>query len=170
MAWSEVIYLLTSASIAVIIAALATTVVASIWMGRIDLTYLLSEAACTVAGETPKASLSRFQALVFTFVIAGLYLVLCLRNNDLLEIKNGPLILLGITSATYLGGKAISAQKDEAEKQAPPPKPDDPATAAKAAAYDATSAAAQASDQAAAAKAAAEKAQQAAAAQNPDPQ
>jgi hypothetical protein len=169
MAWSEVIYLLTSASIAVIIAALATTVVASIWMGRIDLTYLLSEAA-SGPNELPKASLSRFQALVFTFVIAGLYLVLCLRNNDLLEIKNGPLILLGITSATYLGGKAISAQKDEAEEQAPPPKPDDPATAAKAAAYDATSAAAQASDQAAAAKAAAEKAQQAAAAQNPDPQ
>ncbi len=168
MAWSEVISLLTAASIAAIIAALATTVVASIWTGKIDLAYLLSEAA-SGPNELPKASLSRFQALVFTFVIAGLYMILCLKEQKLLEITQGPLILLGITSATYLGGKAISAQKDEAEKQAPPPKPDDPATAAKAAAYDATSAAAQASDQAAAAKAAAEQAQQAAAAQNPGP-
>jgi hypothetical protein len=168
MAWSEVISLLTAASIAAIIAALATTVVALIWMGKIDLAYLLSEAA-SGPDELPKASLSRFQALVFTFVIASLYMILCLKEQKLIEITQGPLILLGITSATYLGGKAISAQKDEAEKQAPPPKTDDPATAAKAAAYDATSAAAQASDQAAAAKAAAEQAQQAAAAQNPGP-
>jgi hypothetical protein len=96
------------------VAALAASVLVAIWRGKIDLTYLLSEPP-SVSGDPPKASLSRFQALVFTFVIAGLYLVLCLRRGEPVELGESPIVLLGITSATYLGGKAITASKDQTD-------------------------------------------------------
>lgn len=65
-------------------------IVIKIWSDKINLNSLLSE-------PDGKASLSRFQLLLFTFVIVGIYVVLCLQQGDLIEISNGVLGLLGIS-------------------------------------------------------------------------
>jgi uncharacterized Tic20 family protein len=70
---------------------------------KIDLNSLLSEA-------NGKASLSRFQLLLFTFVIVGIYVVLCLQAGELLEISNGVLGLLGISGSSYVLSKGIQMQ------------------------------------------------------------
>jgi uncharacterized membrane protein len=118
----QVISLLVACILCVIILAIAMTVVWAMLRGRIDLSHLLSESASAEAlpdsppAGPPKASLSRFQFLVFTFVIAGLYLVLSLETGTLIDVPNGVLILLGISGATYAAGKAMGDKK-------PPPKP-----------------------------------------------
>lgn len=110
----EQISTLTAGALAAFIVATGVTILVLIWRGTIKLDYLLSETPTTAADGTPqepKASLSRFQALIFTFVIAGLYLIISLKNGILATIDEGPMVLLGITTAGYLGGKAISDQK-----------------------------------------------------------
>jgi len=64
----------------------------------------------------PKASLSRFQFLIFTFVIAGLYLLLCIEAGTLIEIPGNVLALLGISGGTYVVSKTVSASENK-----PPP-------------------------------------------------
>jgi hypothetical protein len=59
----------------------------------------------------PKASLSRFQFLIFTFVIAGLYLLLCIEAGTLIEIPGNVLALLGISGGTYVVSKTVSASE-----------------------------------------------------------
>jgi hypothetical protein len=81
----------------------AALVVINIVRGKIDLSNLLSEAA------DGKASLSRFQFLIFTFVIAGLYLTLSLEVGNLIDVPNGVLMLLGISGGGYVISKGISA-------------------------------------------------------------
>ena len=54
-----------------------------------------------------KASLARFQFLVFTFVIAGLYLLLCIEAGTFVDIPTNVLGLLGISGGTYAVGKAV---------------------------------------------------------------
>src|SRR3954453_15794794 len=68
--------------------------------GKIDLTWLLSE-----SGNVAKASLSRFQFLLFTFVLGGVYLVLCLETGSLLDVPTGVLALLGISGGSYVVSK-----------------------------------------------------------------
>ena len=87
--------------IAFTFAAFALVVLMKIYTNRIDLTYLLSE------GNSHKASLSRFQMLLFTYVVAGLYLVLCIESGTLVEIPNGVLGLLGISAGSYVLSKGI---------------------------------------------------------------
>ncbi|CDZ46712.1 hypothetical protein [Neorhizobium galegae] len=114
----QVISLLVACILCVIILAIAAAVVWAMLSGRIDLSHLLSESSSAHPGPAPanppKASLSRFQFLVFTFVIAGLYLVLSLETGTLIEIPNGVLILLGISGATYAAGKAMGDKKPPA--------------------------------------------------------
>jgi len=58
--------------------------------------------------ESNKASLSRMQALVFTFIVGGLYLVFSLDIGDFVDIPESVLGLLGISGGTYLVSKGIS--------------------------------------------------------------
>ena len=86
--------------------------------GRIDLTHLLSEPG-------GGASLSRFQFLIFTFVIAlGLFLVIA-HGYKFPDIPNGILTLLGISASTYAVGKGITATDPVhmAKKSPTPPPP-----------------------------------------------
>lgn len=85
--------------------------IAVLWLiydGTIDLSRLISEA-------NGDASMSRFQFLVFTFVISlSLFLVVVSGNKDSngkpafpAEIPAGVLTLLGISGSSYAVGKAI---------------------------------------------------------------
>lgn len=62
-----------------------------------------------------KASLSRFQLLLFTFVIAGLFMVLSIELGAFIDVPNGVLGLLGISGGSYVISKGVG-------KGAPPPK------------------------------------------------
>ncbi len=68
-----------------------------------DLSTLIQESGSS------KASLSRFQLLLFTFVIAGLYLILSVEAGDFIEIPQSVLGLLGISGGSYLISKGISS-------------------------------------------------------------
>jgi hypothetical protein len=83
---------------------LAATIVIWIWQGKIDLSALLSE-------PTGQASMSRFQLLIFTFVIAvSLFAMVEARvnPNGFPEIPGGVLTLLGISASTYAVSKGIT--------------------------------------------------------------
>jgi len=86
--------------------------------GQIDLSKLISE-------PTGDASVSRFQLLIFTFVIALSLLMIIVGNTPLAfpGIPNQILALLGISAATYGVGKGIQFSRPEGVKQ-PDPKPD----------------------------------------------
>jgi len=66
-----------------------------------------------------KASLSRFQFLIFTFVIAGLYLLLCIEAGTLIDIPGNVLALLGISGGTYVVAKTVgsSERKQQMEEK-----------------------------------------------------
>lgn len=101
--------------IIVFIAAVGIIILYKMMRGQIDLSTVLDEMADRPSGEgpapKPKASLSRLQMLLFTFVIAGLYLTLCLEAGQLLEIPNQVLGLLGISGGSYLVSKGIQANR-----------------------------------------------------------
>jgi|ERR1041385_447743 hypothetical protein len=83
-----------------------------IFMNQIRLDGLLLEPA--LPNEPPrsaKASLSRFQFLIFTFVIAGLYLLLSIEAGTFVEIPTNVLGLLGISGGSFLISKAVGAPK-----------------------------------------------------------
>ena len=84
----------------VAVAAFALAVLWAIFTGRINLEKLLSEA-------DGKASLSRFQFLIFTFVLAGVYVAYCFGKNQLADIPNGWWQLLGISGGSYVVSKGI---------------------------------------------------------------
>src|SRR5689334_11727137 len=80
-----------------------------IFTQRIDLSKLLSE-------TNGDASMSRFQLLIFTFVIAAsLFLIVASPNPPAFpkEIPNGVLILLGISASSYLVSKGIQFSSPE---------------------------------------------------------
>jgi uncharacterized protein GlcG (DUF336 family) len=150
------IWLYISAGIAIVIglliAGLAVAILLALLQGKIDLKYLITEPAdpraqvkaqiafmkaWTTAGkpeeiklappEEPKASMSRLQLLIFTFVIAGVYLVLCLEGGRFVDIPNNVLLLLGISGGTYAASKTIKAASDAKQADADS-KPKPPAT------------------------------------------
>jgi hypothetical protein len=85
------------------LALLAVALLYYIFTERIDLSRLLSE-------PNGDASLSRFQLLIFTFVVAAsLFLIIAAPFPPAFpkEIPNGILILLGISSSSYLVSKGI---------------------------------------------------------------
>lgn len=87
---------------------LALTILVLIWTGRIDLCHLISEA-------NGSASMSRFQLLIFSFVVAISLFYLVEKNKDAKfpDIPTGVLTLLGISASTYAVGKGISFSRDE---------------------------------------------------------
>lgn len=107
----RVIYALVGASAlgaVILLSALGATVVIKMALGTIDLKYLVAE-------EGGSASLSRFQMLLFTFVVASLYFLYALyglMSGDaakLPEIDGSVLGLMGISGGSYLLSKGISA-------------------------------------------------------------
>ena len=81
------------------------------WMarGKIDISRILEEKGATGSDRT--ASMSRFQLLIFTFVIglSFFYLVLCSKDCKFPEVTGGVLMLLGISATTYGVSKGIQA-------------------------------------------------------------
>ena len=91
------------------LAILAGIILWMILVGKIYLSSLLSEA-------NGQASMSRFQLLIFTFVIAVSLFMLVEKGvnpNGFPDIPNGVLTLLGISASTYAVGKGISYSRIE---------------------------------------------------------
>lgn len=120
----KVVYLLLPIGIAfmIIMGLLCLMLLIKMWRNEINLSSLLEEA-------NGQASMSRFQLLIFTLVVAvGVFLSI-LHTLTLPDIPNSILILLGISASTYATGKAITFSRVEGlEKQpgtgsSPPPPP-----------------------------------------------
>jgi hypothetical protein len=92
------------------LALLGISILYLIFTGRIDLSRLISE-------PNGDASMSRFQLLVFTFVIAAsLFLIIASPWPPVFPqtIPSGILILLGISASSYLVSKGIQFSAPEA--------------------------------------------------------
>ena len=93
----------------IIILAFAAAVLWQVANGTIELVGLISEPSGPAdPGGLGKASLSRFQFLIFTFVIAGLFLMLCIESGAFVEIPGNVLGLLGISGGSFVVSKAIT--------------------------------------------------------------
>src|ERR1035438_8782162 len=86
--------------------ALCVMLLVKMWTNQINLSTLLDEA-------NGDASMSRFQLLVFTLLIAvGIFLYI-LKGLELPDIPQSILTLLGISGSTYAAGKGISFSRPE---------------------------------------------------------
>ncbi len=146
------IWLYISAGLAIVlalfIAGIAIAVLLALFNGTIRLDHLIAEPAdprsqAKAQGrgeddasppETPKASMSRLQLLIFTFVIGGVYLVLCLESGSFVPIPDNVLLLLGISGGTYAASKTIRAADNGKQADADVAKAKADADAARAAA------------------------------------
>jgi Ca2+/Na+ antiporter len=99
------------AIISVILLLFAFLVLWKIYTGKISLDGLLAESAPGKDSDNAKASLSRFQFLIFTFVIAGLFLLLSIEAGTFVDIPQNVLILLGISGGTHLVAKSVDNNK-----------------------------------------------------------
>jgi hypothetical protein len=77
-------------------------VLAAIATGKIDISKLLAE-------DGGGASMSRFQLLIFTFVIALSFFLIVVCNCEFPEVPANVLALLGISATTYGVSKGIQA-------------------------------------------------------------
>lgn len=78
--------------------------------GRIDLSMIVSE-------KSGAASLSRFQFLVFTFVIAmSFFLVVATDPTGLPNVPAGVFTLLGISGGSYIISKGIQSTSEDRGK------------------------------------------------------
>ena len=84
----------------------ALVVVWNIFIGRIDLRLLISE-------KDGPASMSRFQFLIFTFVVAMCLLVLTLESGEFPKLDPNILGLMGISGGSYLVSKGIQKGMNE---------------------------------------------------------
>lgn len=76
--------------------------------GSIPLAGLIAEPPEPGSGDRfGKASLSRFQFLVFTFVVAGLFLMLCIETGAFVEIPTNVLGLIGLSGGGFIVSKAV---------------------------------------------------------------
>jgi hypothetical protein len=89
-------------------------ILAGIASGKIDISQILTEKG------TEGASMSRFQLLIFTFVIALSLFLIVVTKQDFPTIPTQILELLGISATTYGVGKGIQATSDEKKTAAPP--------------------------------------------------
>lgn len=110
------ISLISFAIFSLVILLFAFVVLWKIWDNDISLGGLLAEPPEPGApAGTGKASLSRFQFLIFTFVIAGLFLLLSIEAGGFVQIPNNVLALLGISGGTYVVSKASNPKKKKPE-------------------------------------------------------
>ena len=82
--------------------------------GKIDLTQLISEPL--KPGDPPAAhgdaSMSRFQLLVFTFVIAMSLFLIVVANKAVPDVPTSIVGLLGVSGGSYVISKGIQANRD----------------------------------------------------------
>jgi hypothetical protein len=98
--------------------ALGIIVLFKIVSDKIDLEWLISE-------DNGHASMSRFQLLIFTFVIAISFVKLTEGSKEFPQVNSGVLTLLGISASTYAVAKGIQKSGPDQEQVAPnTPKPD----------------------------------------------
>ena len=107
--------MITAWLIPIFIGFLGLVVLWKIWKGDIKLAGLINESS----GE---ASMSRFQFLIFTFVIAASLFLIIINNkvNGQLtfpEIPSGIWTLLGISGGSYIISKGIQSKSEEEEKR-----------------------------------------------------
>src|SRR5215471_5771905 len=109
--------------ITVLIAAFALAIIYKMIRGDINLMYLIS-------GTDGDASLSRFQFLIFTFVIAlGLFLIILSASPPSFPvIPGGILALLGISGGSYVTSKAVDANAGKPQVVVAPVAPPPPTT------------------------------------------
>jgi hypothetical protein len=101
----------------IIILGFAALVLWKVYNGDISLVGLIAEPSQAGADGKPKASLARFQFLLFTFVVAGLFLLLSIEAGTFVDIPNNVLALIGISGGSFLISKGVNASKDaEPEK------------------------------------------------------
>ena len=110
-------------SLAVFFTLLELSIIILIWLGvskrwrGINLEKLISE-------QDGAASLSRFQFLLFTFVVASAYIVLAFHNvqagNNLPAIPGEVLGLIGISGGSYVVSKGIQKTSEQKDASAPP--------------------------------------------------
>ena len=114
-------------AVAIFFVTLEVSLIYLIWTGRLQLTKLLCE-------SDGKASMSRLQLLIFTFVIAALIFLMTLQvgkdagSYAFPDIPSEILWLLGISVAGYSGGKFLQKPEGGPDKNqdganTPPPKP-----------------------------------------------
>jgi hypothetical protein len=96
--------------VTVLLGLFAAVVLAKMYCGPIDLKLLVSE------GDG-SASMSRFQFLIFTFVIAASYLLLAMAPGaaTLVDVPNGVLGLIGISGGSYVGSKVVQKAAETAK-------------------------------------------------------
>lgn len=80
---------------------LGLLVIWQIITGKIDLKYL-------IADDPGDASMSRFQLLIFTFVVAIGLLKIVEASGKFPDIPNSILLLVGVSASTYGVGKALT--------------------------------------------------------------
>lgn len=110
LTWTGLSFFATAALI-VIIVLTALVVLWKIFIGTINISALLEEP------QSNKASLSRFQFLLFTFVIAGLFLLLSVESGTFVNIPESVLTLLGISAGSYAVSKGISSAETTKKAQ-----------------------------------------------------
>lgn len=86
--------------ILIFVTLLGAAIVWAMFTGVIDLTKVISE-------PNGDASMSRLQLLIFTFVIAVSLFLVIIYNHGFPPITQGILVLLGISSSSYLVSKGI---------------------------------------------------------------
>lgn len=111
-------------AVTTIIIAFAGAVLWKIVTGEIQLTGIIAEPAEPGAKdekgkqkETGKASLSRFQFLLFTFVVAGLFLMLSIEAGAFVNIPANVLGLIGLSGGSFIVSKAVGQSKDAKDKK-----------------------------------------------------
>ena len=95
-------------------------ILAAIASGKIDISRILEEKGSPGGG----ASMSRFQLLIFTFVVSISLLLIVVNSHDFpKEIPSGVLALLGISASTYAVSKGIQvgANNGDGATSTPPP-------------------------------------------------
>ncbi|MFZ4606533.1 MAG: hypothetical protein ACOYM5_09775 [Caulobacter sp.] len=109
-------------ALVLIIVGMSAIVLWKIASNKINLDYLIAE-----PDSGGKASLSRFQFLIFTFVVAGVFLLLCIESGTFVDIPASVLGLIGISGGSYVLSKGIATNADveKTRAQNPPPAPTD---------------------------------------------
>jgi hypothetical protein len=102
MTWPNLAFVI-AIVVTVIILAIGLVIAWKMLTDKIDITSLLQEP------DSNKASISRFQFLLFAFVIAGLLLMLSIESGAFVEVPQSVLILLGISGGGYVASKTIQA-------------------------------------------------------------
>lgn len=102
---AQTVLLVGAAGISLVVLLFAVVVLWKMFKGDIELSGLLAETSTT--GAVAKASLARFQLLIFTFVIAGLFLLLSIQAGTFVDVPVNVLGLLGVSAGTFLVSKAV---------------------------------------------------------------